>query len=142
MTGADRETLGIVVRAAWVEWAAEQPAPKPSWICSWQELSESDKEADRRIGEAVVRYLFDRLNTRRLELIEKQAHGLKGGSGPNSAETEEWFGLQHATFILLKMLHPGPSLTDADLEAIETRLRAATVNTPTPPLTCPRRRLL
>lgn len=38
------------VREVWVEWAIEQPAPKPSWLVPYDELSEADKEADRRIG--------------------------------------------------------------------------------------------
>jgi len=56
--------LGRIVREAWVAWASEQPEPKPSWLVPWDELSESDKEADRRIGEAValsVRRDFDSL---------------------------------------------------------------------------------
>lgn len=55
---SDRETLGRVVRDAWVEWAKEQPNPKPSWLVPWSELNETDKEADRRIGEAVARHVI------------------------------------------------------------------------------------
>lgn len=29
--------------------------PKPSWVAPWEELSESDREVDRRIGEALYR---------------------------------------------------------------------------------------
>ena len=50
----DRDTLGQIVRSAWVSWASEQPDPKPSWLVPWDELSEPDKEADRRIGETVA----------------------------------------------------------------------------------------
>lgn len=53
---ADRDTLGRVVREAWVRWASQQPAPKPSWLLPYDELSEPEKEADRQIGEAVVAY--------------------------------------------------------------------------------------
>jgi hypothetical protein len=49
----DRERLGIIVRAVWVEWAHEQPNPKPSWLQPWEALDEPDKEVDRRIGEAL-----------------------------------------------------------------------------------------
>ena len=52
--GGDREFLGRIVRSAWVAWAKEQPVPKQSWLLPWAELSESQKEADRRIGEAVA----------------------------------------------------------------------------------------
>lgn len=51
----DRDQLGKIVRDAWIEWAKEQPDPKPSWLLPWEDLAEPDKEADRRIGEAVVR---------------------------------------------------------------------------------------
>jgi hypothetical protein len=50
----DRETLGRIVRQSWVKWAVTQPAPKPSWLVPYNELSEADKEADRQIGEAVA----------------------------------------------------------------------------------------
>lgn len=48
-----RERLGMRVREVWVAWAREQPNPKPSWLVPWNELSEADKEADRRIGSAL-----------------------------------------------------------------------------------------
>lgn len=53
---ADRDTLGRLVREAWVRWAQAQPAPKPSWLVPYNELSEPDKEADRQIGEAIARW--------------------------------------------------------------------------------------
>ncbi|KKL95931.1 hypothetical protein LCGC14_1849720, partial [marine sediment metagenome] len=40
-----------MVREAWVRWAKTQPTPKPSWLVSYDDLSEPDKEADRQIGE-------------------------------------------------------------------------------------------
>lgn len=49
----NREALGKIVRDAWVEWAKAQINPKPSWLVAWEELSETDREADRCIGEAV-----------------------------------------------------------------------------------------
>lgn len=45
-----RERLGRKVREVWIAWAKEQSGPKPSWLVPWNELSETDKEADRRIG--------------------------------------------------------------------------------------------
>lgn len=53
----DREALGKIVRATWIEWAKEQPNPKPSWLVEWDGLGEPDKEVDRRIGEAIVMYV-------------------------------------------------------------------------------------
>jgi hypothetical protein len=53
----DRDTLGRVVREAWVRWAQAQPSPRPSWLTSYDGLPEPDREADRQIGEAVKRYL-------------------------------------------------------------------------------------
>ena len=44
------EELGKEVRRVWLEWASERPSPKPSWLLSWDELSEEEKEVDRRIG--------------------------------------------------------------------------------------------
>jgi hypothetical protein len=52
----DRDTLGRMVREAWVRWAETQSAPKPSWLVPYDELAEPDKEADRQIGEAVARW--------------------------------------------------------------------------------------
>ena len=51
----DRDALGREVRRVWIAWAHEQPAPKPSWLVPWEELSEPDREVDRRIGEALYR---------------------------------------------------------------------------------------
>lgn len=52
----DRDTLGRMVREAWVRWAKTQPAPKPSWLLPYDEIAEPDKEADRQIGEAIDRW--------------------------------------------------------------------------------------
>lgn len=51
---ADRESLGILVRETWVDWAREQPNSKPHHLLPWDEISEGDREVDRRIGEAVA----------------------------------------------------------------------------------------
>jgi hypothetical protein len=45
-----KERVGKFVREIWVEWAQEQPDPKPSWLKPWEELTEPEKEVDRRIG--------------------------------------------------------------------------------------------
>lgn len=55
-----RDVLGMLVREAWVDWAKEQPNPKPHWLTPYKDLSESDKEADRRIGERVARVTLAR----------------------------------------------------------------------------------
>jgi hypothetical protein len=48
-----REERGRRVREVWIEWARDQPNPKPSWLVPYDDLSETDKEADRRIGSAL-----------------------------------------------------------------------------------------
>ena len=53
----DRDVLGRVVRSAWIEWAGQQTHPKSSWLVPYEELEESDKEADRLIGERVAQYV-------------------------------------------------------------------------------------
>ena len=45
-----RELLGRIVRQTWVEWAREQPDPKPSWLLGWDDLDNRQQEADMRIG--------------------------------------------------------------------------------------------
>lgn len=45
-----RERLGREVREVWIAWAREQPDPKPSWLAPWEELTEAEREVDRRIG--------------------------------------------------------------------------------------------
>jgi len=57
----DRESLGRLVRETWVEWAREQPNPKPGWLTGWDDLDEGQREVDMRIGEAVAAAERDRL---------------------------------------------------------------------------------
>jgi len=52
----DRDVLGRMAREAWVGWATNQPDPKPSWLTPYEELGETDKEANRQIGENVARW--------------------------------------------------------------------------------------
>lgn len=48
-----REELGQLVRKIWIEWAGEQAANGPvsrGWLLPWDQMSEDDREVDRRIG--------------------------------------------------------------------------------------------
>jgi hypothetical protein len=49
------DRLGRRVREEWVAWALEQPdvAEHPSWTVPWDDLTERDKDVDRRIGLAL-----------------------------------------------------------------------------------------
>ncbi len=49
-----REERGAAVREAWIAWAGEQPDPKPSWLVPWAGLDAGQREADMRIGDAVM----------------------------------------------------------------------------------------
>lgn len=49
----DRDIGGRLVREAWVRWATSQAEAKPSWLVSYDDLDEADKEADRQIAEAL-----------------------------------------------------------------------------------------
>lgn len=53
LTTEQRDAIGRLVREAWCLWAMQQPISKPSWLVPWDGLNESDREADRIIGEAV-----------------------------------------------------------------------------------------
>jgi hypothetical protein len=75
------ERLGRVVREAWVEWAEEQPDPKPSWLIPWEQLSESQREVDMRIGLTVAKELLD--------LLEQLADGKLKATAQVGAPTEE-----------------------------------------------------
>lgn len=48
-----REALGRLVREVWVVWARDQDHPKPHHLLPWEELSDGDREVDRRIGETL-----------------------------------------------------------------------------------------
>ena len=64
----DFESLGRIVRETWITWAQEQPdvADHPHWLVPWEELSERDKDVDRRIAAAVYKatrnMMFDKLS--------------------------------------------------------------------------------
>jgi hypothetical protein len=51
--GVTREQLGEEVREAWIAHAANQPAPDPSHLVPFAELSGPDQEVDMLIGEAL-----------------------------------------------------------------------------------------
>lgn len=52
-----REFLGQRIREAWVTYCIETKEYKPSHIVPWEHLSEWDKEADRRIADAIFAWL-------------------------------------------------------------------------------------
>lgn len=49
------ETLGMIVRDAWVSWAKRQANPKPEWLDPWEKLPAEIQEVDRLIGIAIKR---------------------------------------------------------------------------------------
>lgn len=49
-----REARGKRVREVWIAWAREQANPKASWLVSWDDLPEPDRQVDRLIGEALA----------------------------------------------------------------------------------------
>lgn len=49
------EVLGEMVRNVWIRWAKLQPNPKESWLVTYHELPEPDKQVDRWIGEEICR---------------------------------------------------------------------------------------
>lgn len=70
----DREFLGQLVRAAWVDWAKTQTNPMPWHLLPWDEISEEAREADRTIGEKVASVLispFTLIAEHETEKVEK-----------------------------------------------------------------------
>lgn len=70
-----RELLGRRVRQVWLEWAREQPDPKPSWLLPWEDLDDGQKEADMRIGLALFEY------GQRAGIEIGKAHEVRAGPG-------------------------------------------------------------
>jgi len=68
MTKPTTELLGKEVRAVWIAWAKEQPHPKESWLTPWEELTEAEKEVDRRIGSHLFLLGIDKSDNVRAEL--------------------------------------------------------------------------
>lgn len=74
-----RERLGRLVRDVWITWAREQPdvAEHPSWLVGWDDLSERDREVDRRIGTAVAKAVESEALRQALgEIVAKRRTGL------------------------------------------------------------------
>lgn len=71
------EMLGVEVRRVWLAWAREQPNPKPSWLVPWEELSEPDREVDRRIGMAIATLVtkpqIDEITALRAQIAAQEA---------------------------------------------------------------------
>src|SRR5215469_2088071 len=93
-----REIGGKLVRDTWIAWAKEQPNVKPSWLVPWEELSEPDKEVDRRIWEACQ----PKVTTETREIAEKCVSKLRlfrtvDGSEHSDAIKEVTRALQEAT---------------------------------------------
>lgn len=67
-----RENLGILVRGVWIEWAKQQPdiAEHPHWLTPWADLSERDKEVDRKIGDTVARYVLAHARNAVIDLVK------------------------------------------------------------------------
>lgn len=53
MIANNREEGGRLVREAWIKWALTTHFPKPTWLVSWEDLPEPDREADRCIWDAI-----------------------------------------------------------------------------------------
>jgi hypothetical protein len=69
----DRESGGQLVRAAWIQWAEQQPTPKPSWLVPWDLLSEPEKEADRVIWERIARPYQQLINERERQILQLES---------------------------------------------------------------------
>lgn len=67
----DRETLGREVRRVWIEFCREIGDDKPSHLASWEDMTEPEREVDRRIGEAIARMALTE-EVERLRLIEER----------------------------------------------------------------------
>jgi hypothetical protein len=77
--------LGALVRHVWVEWAKEQPNPKASWLVPWEELPESDREIDRRIGVVLFRLGLDAASAVCLQRAEAERIYNDAGRGESLA---------------------------------------------------------
>jgi hypothetical protein len=77
----ERDFYGRVTRDAWVAHARTRPDCKPSWLVPYEDLDEADKEADRRIGDALRAVLavdpILALNGELLGRVERQAAELE-----------------------------------------------------------------
>lgn len=80
MTLMTKDDIGRLVRDSWIAYCREIGDDKPSHLLPYDDLSEQDKEADRRIGEAVwtaaIQHTISELNK-----IKRYTDGLKQTSG-------------------------------------------------------------
>ncbi len=118
MINFDPDTLGKVVRDAWVRWAQTQPDPKSSWLIPWEDLAEIDREADRQIGLAVANFSREKdRDARRIELAEKKSREELGKD-----ELDEFNRLQQAYFDALEIQYPRNRTNQDKLDELEARL--------------------
>jgi hypothetical protein len=102
----DREQLGRLVRELWIGWANQQPNPKPSWLVSYDGLSEADKEADRVIGEGLMHEFFaattgERLRVQRaLQVLRQAVTKSNDAAGFSEGLHEGWEMVDKAVQIL------------------------------------------
>ncbi len=68
-----RDELGRIVRETWIAYCLETGDTKPSHLAPYDELSEWDKEADRRIGETIWR-----LRDNEIARLEQDIEALEG----------------------------------------------------------------
>jgi hypothetical protein len=72
-----------MVRDEWIAWAREQPNPKPSWLTPWEELTEPEREVDRRIGvrvaDAASKDVAERMGEEFNKLVERTFARLRSG---------------------------------------------------------------
>lgn len=88
-SGISRDTLGRAVRKAWIQWANDQPEPKPSWFVTYDDLPERDKEADRQIGEMLF---TDGMDAGVDFVLDHLAKALKLDQYVNHDGSETWDG--------------------------------------------------
>lgn len=74
-----RDDLGRLVREAWVKYCIETGDTKPSHLTPYDELSEWDKEADRRIGEAVEKSILEHHKQLQENPVSEEAAKRRGG---------------------------------------------------------------
>ena len=77
----DRDEIGRVVRGAWVDYAKLDPKSPPHHLAPWDECDEKTKEADRRIGEAVVAYVIEKMKIRGSSTTSSEEHHRGGCQG-------------------------------------------------------------
>lgn len=84
------ELLGMAVRAVSVAWAMQQPDPEASWLLGWDQLSEADKDADRRIGLALYAIGADDAGERWKDLVHRLIAEYRACACPDAASRAGW----------------------------------------------------